>query len=142
MTCVESPRAIQVVREGFSNHKNHASMAALGAVTCSLFGGVACAHGVGLVGLQWSFFFSFFSIFYLMPLKFASNLPNNNCVLRFVVLLILALLFLLLFIQFLMLFEVQLFFNFFPDHFIQFDFFYLIQSLYFLLLYFCILYFS
>jgi len=94
---VKSPRAIQVVRESLSIYQNLASVVALGATTRPLSDGVACVNGGGLVRLQLSFFLS--SLFSVScPWKFASNLPKNKCVLRFVVCLILALFFLLLFI--------------------------------------------
>ena len=65
---VKSPHrahTIQVVREGLFIYQNLASVVALGAATRPLSGGVACAHGEGLVRLQWSFFlFSLFSLSY------------------------------------------------------------------------------
>jgi hypothetical protein len=98
------------------------------------FNGVVCAHIGGLVGLRWSFF-SFFFFFSLMPLKFSLDLPKHLCP-QFVVLSILVIFLLITIYLALDAFWNLAFFRFFPNNFIQFNFFNPIRSLYFFILFF------
>jgi hypothetical protein len=108
-----------VARKGPCGGPSPASAATLGAARRSFSGGVASAHGGGLVGLRWRFFpSSLFSISF--PRKTRLNFQKNNCVLQFVILSILVLFHLitvhLVFDTFLSL----IFFNFIHEYFIQF----------------------
>jgi len=83
-----------VARAALSYYQDPPFTAVLGAVNSPLSSDMMHAHKEGSVGLRLSFF-SFLYLFSLMSLKFMSTAPKSNCVLWFVILLILVLLILI-----------------------------------------------